>query len=274
MQCRKRRKSSKKALHPVATPNLYASLEHWSLTHPYGKSISKPLQPNTWIQPLLDSVVPTKGAHIHTQDSKWKFFKINLGTRKMADPAWLDVPIPIIDQINIVAYECMSAALLEIANYKGCTRACKEQGAVWDLPCGTASEICSLLYQPNGASRQKLHTDGHKRYTMPDRPDDVMFAYFLNILVPLVGDIPTVFLSPQRKLQKGPTCGPDMIRIFNGGLWHGGDANNTGTGVWKLFLGLVPGNHPSAGDFPVFEEHAGKNLAEEKQRVILVADDR
>jgi hypothetical protein len=64
-----------------------------------------------------------------------------------------------------------------------------------------------------------------------------------------------------------------MIRIFNGGLWHGGDANNTGTGVWKLFLGLVPGNHPSAGDFPVFEEHAGKNLAEEKQRVILVADD-
>ena len=46
------------------------------------------------------------------------------------------------------------------------------------------------------------------------------------------------------------------------------------TGVWKLFLGLVPGNHPTAGDFPVFEAHAGKNLAEEKQRVILVADDR
>jgi hypothetical protein len=109
---------------------------------------------------------------------------------------------------------------------------------------------------------------------MPDTPDKIMYAYFLNILVPLVGDVPTVFLSPQRKLQKGPTCGPDMIRIFNGGLWHGGDANNTGTGVWKLFLGLVPGNHPTAGDFPVFEAHAGKNLAEEKQRVILVADDR
>ena len=73
---------------------------------------------------------------------------------------------------------------------------------------------------------------------------------------------------------KGPTCGPDMIRIFNGGLWHGGDANNTGAGVWKLFLGLVPGNHPTAGDFPVFEDHAGTTLAAQKQRVILVADDR
>jgi hypothetical protein len=51
-----------------------------------------------------------------------------------------------------------------------------------------------------------------------------------------------------------------MIRVFNGGLWHGGDANNTGTGVWKLFLGLVPGNHPTAGDFPLFEDDAGKSL--------------
>jgi hypothetical protein len=226
------------------------------------------------MQPLLDSVVTTKGAHIHTQSSKWKFFKINLVTRKTADPAWLDLPLSVIDRLNILAYECMSAALLEIANYEGCRRACKEQGAVWNLPCGTAYVICSLLFQPDGAKRQGLHTDGHKRYIMPDTPEKIMYAYFLNILVPLVGDVPTVFLSPQRKVEKGPTCGPDMIRIFNGGLWHGGDANNTETGVWKLFLGLVPGNHPTAGDFPQFEEHAGKNLAEQIQRVILVADDR
>jgi hypothetical protein len=76
------------------------------------------------------------------------------------------------------------------------------------------------------------------------------------------------------QLHKGPTCDTDMIRIFNGGLWHGGDANNTGSDVLKLFLGLVPGNHPTARDFPIFEDHAGKSLAEEKQRVVLVADDR
>ncbi len=274
MKCRKRRRSSKKELYPVASPNLYVSLKQWSLAHPYGKTIRKPLQLHIWMQQLLDSVVPTKGAHIHAQASKWKFFKINLGTRKIDDPAWLDAPSSIIDRLNTVAYECMTAALLEIANYKGCTRVCREEGAIWDLPCGKASEICSLLFQPNGAERQALHTDGHKRYTMPATPDKILYAYFLNILVPLIGDVPTVFRSPQRKLHKGPTCGPDMIRIFNGGLWHGGDANNTGAGVWKLFLGLVPGDHPTAGDFPVFEAHAGKNLAEERQRVVLVADDR
>ena len=90
----------------------------------------------------------------------------------------------------------------------------------------------------------------------------------------MIGDVPTVFRGPNRIIHKGPSCGHNMIRVFDGGLWHGGDENNTGTGVWKLFLGLVPGNFPTAGDFPVFEDNAGKSLAKEKQRAILVADAR
>ena len=274
MRCRKRYKSKKKQCKPVAAPNIYDSLKQWSIVHPFGTTISTPLEVNTWVQTLLDSVIPSEGAHIHTLTSQWKFFKINLGTRKVADPAWLDAPPSIMDRLNRVAYECISAALLEVAQYKGCTRAIKEHGAIWDLPCGSAFEICSLIFQPNGAERQALHTDGHMRYSMPDTPDKFLYTYFLNIIVPLIGDVPTLFRGPQRKLHKGPTCGPNMIRIFNGGRWHGGDANMTGSGVWKLFLGLVPGYHPTAGDFPVFDDHAGKSLAAQKQRVVLVADDR
>ncbi len=116
MKCRKRHKSKKKNLVPVATPNLYVSLKQWSMVHPFGNSIRIPLQVNTWIQPLLNSVVPEEGAHIHAQTSKWKFYKINLGTRKIDDHAWLDASTSIIDRLNTVAYECISAALLEIAN--------------------------------------------------------------------------------------------------------------------------------------------------------------
>ena len=274
MQCRKRYKSRKKKCKDFAANNIQESLKQWSIVHPFGTTVSIPLEVNTWVQPLLDSVVPDEGAHIHTLSSQWKFYKINLGTRKVADPAWLDAPTSTLDRVNKIAYECVSAALLEIAQYKGCTRAIKEHGAIWDLPCGSAFEICSLIFQPNGAERQALHTDGHLRYSMPATPDKFFPSYFLNIIVPLIGDVPTVFRGPLRKLHNGPTCGPNMIRIFNGGLWHGGDANITGSGVWKLFLGLVPGNHPTAGDFPVFEDHAVKSLAAEKQRVILVADDR
>jgi hypothetical protein len=116
--------------------------------------------------------------------------------------------------------------------------------------------------------RSTFHIDGH-------RPDTLLYNFFLNVLVlvPLVRDVPTVFRDPHNKIHVCPTCGPDMIRIFNGVQWHAGDANNTGNGVWKIFLGLVPGNHPSAGDFPILENTSSKSLREEKGRIVLVADD-
>ena len=274
MHSRKRYRRKKKKTNPVAATDIYAHLQQWSIVHPFGTTISIPLQVHTWVQTLLDCVVPSEGAHIHTQTSQWKFFKINLGTRKIDDPAWLNTTPMIFDRLNKVAYESISVALQEVAQYKGCIRDIKEHGAIWNLPCGAACEICSLIFQPNGAERQAMHTDGHKRYTMPDTPDKFLYTYFLNVIVPLIGDVPTVFRGSNRELRTGTRCGPNMIRIFNGGLWHAGDANDTGKGVWKLFLGLVPGNHPTAGDFPLFEENAGKSLAAEKQRLILVADDR
>ncbi len=120
MKCRKRYKAKAKKIAPVAAPTIYLSLKAWSLIHPYGKTISIPLLLGTWVDTLLESVVPSEGAHIHAQSSKWKFFKINLGTRKITDPAWLDPPTSIMDRLNSIAFACLSAALLEVADYKGC----------------------------------------------------------------------------------------------------------------------------------------------------------
>ena len=125
-------------------------MKQWSVVHPLGTTISIPLQVHTWVQSLLDCVAPSEGAHIHTQTSQWKYFKINLGTRNIDDPAWLNTTPMILDRLNKVAFECISVALQEVAQYEGCTRDIKEHGAIWNLPCGVACEICSLIFQPNG----------------------------------------------------------------------------------------------------------------------------
>lgn len=85
--------------------------------------------------------------------------------------------------------------------------------------------------------------------------------------------IPTLCRGPDRELRGCDMCSNDEIRIFDGGVWHAGAANVTGKGVWKLFLGLVPASNPTAGDTPVFEDGAGKNMEKYKDRLVLVADD-
>ncbi len=118
-----------------------------------------------------------------------------------------------------------------------CDRVQCATGAVWKLPCGHAHEICSLLYQPHGSERQAVHKDGHARYAKPDNANDFSYNYFLNIIVPMHGDIPTLFRGPKRLLGACAPCENNEIRIFNGGVWHAGDANNSGKWVWKLLLG-------------------------------------
>ncbi len=94
----------------------------------------------------------------------------------------------------------------------------------------------------------------------------------LNVIVPLQGDIPTLFRGPDWKMHASDICADNKIRIFNGGIWHAGAANDTGTGVWKLFLGLVPKNNPTAGDYPLFAASAGKSSCQEMDRCVLLAD--
>ena len=67
-------------------------------------------------------------------------------------------------------------------------------------------------------------------------------------------------------------CAIDEIRVFNGGAWHAGAANNTREGVWKLFLGLMPDNYRALGNHPLFEDGVGKDAAKQKERVLLIAD--
>jgi hypothetical protein len=90
-------------------------------------------------------------------------------------------------------------------------------------------------------------------------------TFYATIFLPLQGDIPTLFRGPD-------ICADNEIRIFNGGIWHAGATNDTGTGVWKLFLGLVPKNNPTAGDYPLFAASAGKSSCQEMDRCVLLAD--
>ena len=98
-------------------------------------------------------------------------------------------------------------------------------------------------------------------------------SYFLNVIVPLQGDIPTLFRGNDRKLHASSCCAMDEVRVFNGGAWHAGAANDTSEGVWKLFIGLVPDDYRSNGDHPIFEDGVGKDAAKENDRILLIADD-
>jgi hypothetical protein len=106
-----------------------------------------------------------------------------------------------------VAEVCLSAALLEVADYAECSRVTKRNGVTWTLPCGEAAEICFLIFQPHGSEQQRLHKDGHMRYCLPGAEDVYYNSFFLNVIVPLRGDdIPTLFRGDDRKLYASEPC--------------------------------------------------------------------
>ena len=272
---RRRRKAKKKPTRLAGAPtNVGEFLAAWSMSNPYGKNVRVTSLSGAWAESVLEAINPSSGAHIHTIESQWKFSKIHLGSNQPKRGAWLPISPMLQDELTAVAKICLSAALLEVANYADCKREQRLNGAVWTLPCCEAAEICSVIYQPHGATQQRLHKDGHMRYCLPNAPETLFNSFFLNVIVPLKGDIPTLFRGNDMQLHASTLlCNKNEIRIFNGGLWHAGARNNSGTGVWKLFLGLVPANHPSAGDFPIFAD-GGKSLAKQQDRCVLVADTR
>ena len=276
---RKNRKSGKlktattnvdTALRPDTLPNL---LREWSRLHPYGMTTTVDVE-KEWRLNLIKSARTTVGAHIHTSTSLWKYFKINLGTAMMKHKEWLTVPEVTLCKLNVAAEKCLSKALSVVANYDNCTRCRSERGVVWNLPCGEAFEICSIIHQPNGSLQQRVHKDGFTRFSLPGAEDVLYHNFFLNVIMPLRGDIPTLFRGPDQKMHASPMCGENEIRIFNGGIWHAGAGNDSGTGVWKLFLGLVSIKNPTAGDFPLLAASAGKSSCEEMDRSFLLADNR
>jgi hypothetical protein len=145
---------------------------------------------------------------------------------------------------------------------------------VWNLPCGEATEICSIIFQPDGSLQQLVHKDGFTWFALPGAEDVLYHNFFLNVIVSLQGDIPTLFRGLDNNMHASPICAENEVRIFNGGIWHAGAANDSGTGVWKLFLGLVPKNIPTAGDNPLFPTSAGKSSCKEMDRYVLIAENR
>ena len=254
---------------------LHTRLKEWSEVNPYGKVVKVEMDKCIWPQYLIHRGIKgiKSGAKIHTNLTKWKYFKINLGTAtKLKDKEWLGIKQDAKCRLNIVARQCISAALSTVAQYNDCDRTLGSHGAVWSMPCGRAFELCALIYQPEGALQQWVHKDGHMKYTLPDNEEIVYYSYFLNVIVPLKGDIPTLFRGNDRKLHASSSCGNDEIRVFNGGAWHAGAANETGEGVWKLFLGLVPENYIALGSFPIFEDDVGKSAAKQKDRILLLVN--
>lgn len=275
MKCRKRRKSKLPPQKTEPEPtNLCEFLNVWSNNNTCGKNINVKLPETSWIHALLESVSPTSGAHIHNNSSKWKFFKINLSGIQSDKGEWIPISNAARLQLASVAETCLSAALEEVAQYTQCSRVTNANGVRWTLPCGEAAEICSLIFQPCGSEQQRIHKDGHMRYCLPGAEDVYYYSYFLNVIIPLCGDdVPTIFRDSNRKLIASERCNTNEIRVFNGGRWHAGAANTSNTDVWKLFVGLVPGNHATAGDFPLFSD-GGKSLAKQTDRCVLVADTR
>ena len=283
MMCGRRRRTNRKsgkletattnvytALRPDTLPNI---LREWSRLHPYGMTTEVDVD-KEWRFNLIHTAETCVGAHIHTSTSLWKYFKINLGTAMMKHMEWLTVPEVTLCKLNVAAEQCLSKALSVVANYDNCTRCRSERGVVWNLPCGEAFEICSIIHQPNGSLQQRVHKDGFTRFSLPGAEDVLYHNFFLNVIMPLRGDIPTLFRGPDQKMHASPMCGENEIRIFNGGIWHAGAGNDSGTGVWKLFLGLVSIKNPTAGDFPLLAASAGKSSCEEMDRSFLLADNR
>ena len=79
LKCCQRRKGKKKGQVSKPSPtNLYEKLRAWSERNPLGINVNVVLHDKSWVDSLLECVGPTSGAHIHTNTSKWKFYKLNL----------------------------------------------------------------------------------------------------------------------------------------------------------------------------------------------------
>ncbi len=146
------------------------------------------------------------------------FFELNLGTLHTLGSKYMSLSTELRRTLQTVAAQCLQKALEDVAQYTHCDRVQCATGAVWKLPCGDANEICSLLYQPHGSERQAVHKDDHTRYAKPDNPNDICNNYFLNVIVPMKGDIPTLCRGPNRLLGACAPCGNNEIRVFNGGV--------------------------------------------------------
>lgn len=276
MSCRRWRKKKKKKESGMFDSDitLCSKMKEWSVGNPYGKVVKVEIDKSKWPQYLIQRGTIVNGVSIHSHVSKWKYFKLNLGTGTLKDDEWLEINIDAKCMLNTVARQCITAALSVVAQYNDCDRTLGLDGAVWNMPCGRAFELCSLIYQPIGSLQQWVHKDGHNRYALPENDGIFYKSFFVNVIVPLKGDIPTLFRGSDRKLHASSTCEMNEIRVFNGGAWHAGAANNTREGVWKLFLGLVPDNYRALGNHPIFEEGVGKDAAKQKERTLLIADNK
>ncbi len=275
MRCvRWRKKAKKKA--PVTSSErgpLYKRIKEWSSENPYGRVLKVEMDKTILAQYLIQRGMKSSGVRIHSQSSKWTYLKLQLGTLASKGNEWLGISQDAKRMLNVIAQKCISTALSDVAQYKDCDRTVGLHGAVWSMPCGRAFELCSLIYQqPKVSLQQWVHKDGHQRYALPENESILYYSYFLNVIVPLKGDIPTLFRGSDRKLHASSCCAMDEIRVFNGGAWHAGVANDTSEGVWKLFIGLVPDKYRLLGNHPIFEDGFGKDAAKQKDRILLIAD--
>ena len=61
-----------------------------------------------------------------------------------------------------------------------------------------------------------MHKDGFTRFQLPGTDHVIYQNFFFNVIMPLQGDIPTLFRGPDNKMHASPMCAENEIRIFNG----------------------------------------------------------
>ncbi len=187
MTCRRSRRKNRKnwrnkrertdADTELRSPTLLKLLTEWSRLHPYGITKKVDVE-KQWRFQLIQAARKSHGAHIHTSTSLWKYNKINLGTAQIHHMEWLTVPKVTLCGLNKAAEQCLSTALSAVAIYENCARCRCERGAIWNLPCGDAFEICSLIFQPHGSLQQRVHKDGYTRFALPGAEDVLCHNFF------------------------------------------------------------------------------------------------
>jgi hypothetical protein len=88
------------------------------------------MEEKTWIATLLKAARNSWGAHIHSNTSKRKYYKINLGTQVPNNMEYLSISCDMRRTLEMVAEQCIQAALTEVCQYNNCLRTSGTSGAV------------------------------------------------------------------------------------------------------------------------------------------------
>ncbi len=89
---------------------LYTRMKEWSEVNPHGKVVKVEIDKSIWPQYLIRRGTESSGVYIHNLESKWKYFKLNMGTATLKGDESLEISQDAKSTLNIIARQCISTA--------------------------------------------------------------------------------------------------------------------------------------------------------------------